>query len=63
MSKSIKIFKSFEEQEKYNIEQMLNTTPEERFRKLYQMQQMTRKFHPVANKGRKIIIKNGYSES
>jgi hypothetical protein len=56
MSKSIRIFKSFEEQEKYNHELMINTTPEERFRKLYIMQQMTKKFHQITDKTRKIII-------
>ena len=63
MSKSIHIFKSFEEQEKYQNEMMINTTPEERFRKLYQMQQLTKKFHPVTDKSRKIIIHHGHSKS
>lgn len=61
MGKSIKIFKSFEEQEQYSLEMMVNTTPEERFRKLYRMQQLTKKFHPVTDKKRKIIIGNGYT--
>jgi hypothetical protein len=63
MSKTIRIFKSFEEQEQYNLEMMAKTTPEERFRKLYKMQQLTKMFHPVRDKSRKIIIRNGYSES
>ena len=63
MSKSIRIFKSFEEQEQYHKEMMINSTPEERFRKLYQMQQMTKKFHPVTDKSRKIIIRNGHVKS
>ena len=63
MSKSIRIFKSFEEQEQYQNEWMINTTPEERFRKLYQMQQLTKKFHPVIDKSRKIIIHHGHSKS
>ncbi len=62
MSKTIRIFKSFEEQEKYNNEQVINTTPEERFRRLYQMQQMTKKFHPVNDKTRKIIIHHSQEE-
>lgn len=62
MSKKIKIFKSFEEQERYSLEMMINTTPEERFRKLYLMQQLTKKIHPVADKKRKIIIGNGPSK-
>jgi hypothetical protein len=46
MERKIKIFKSFEEQEQYKLEEMRNTTPLERFQMLYAMQQMTRKFHP-----------------
>lgn len=46
MSKSIRIFKSFEEQEMYHLELMRNSTIEERFRKFYQMQQMTKALHP-----------------
>ena len=63
MRKSIHIFKSFEEQEKYQNEMMINTTPEQRFRKLYQMQQLTKKFHPVIDKSRKIIIHHGHYRS
>ncbi len=62
MKRSIKIFKSFEEQEAYHFEQMLNTTIRERFRKLYLMQQMTSLLHPVARKARKIIILDGHPE-
>ncbi len=61
MARSIRIFKSFEEQEQYHQELMINTTPAERFRKLYLMQQLTKKFHPVTDKERKIIIRNGHS--
>jgi flagellar biosynthesis protein FliP len=63
MSKSIRIFKSFEEQEQFHKEMMARSTPQERFKTLYQMQQMTKKFHPVTDKSRKIIIRNGHSES
>ncbi len=63
MGKSIKIFKSFEEQEQYHKEMMANSTPQERFKTLYQMQQMTKKIHPVTDRSRKIIIRNGPSES
>lgn len=63
MSKTIKIFKSFEEQEQYHLEMMAKSTPEERFRVLYQMQQMTKKFHPVEDKTRKIIIHHGHTKS
>ena len=57
MSTSIHIFKSFEEQEQYHKEIMLNTTPIERFRKLLLMQQMTKLFQPEIDKFRKIIIR------
>lgn len=63
MAKSIKIFKSFEEQDQYQKEQMLNTTPEERFRRLYEMQRLTKKFHPTTEESRKIIIRNGHPKS
>ncbi len=57
MSKSIRIFKSFEDQEAYHLELMMNSTVEERFRKLYLMQKMTRSFHHEKDSKRKIIIK------
>jgi hypothetical protein len=38
MSKSIRIFKSFEEKEAYHLELMRNFTVEEQFRELYLMQ-------------------------
>ena len=63
MGKTIKIFKSFEEQEQYHKEIMINRTPRERFRILHQMQQMTKKFHPATDRSRKIIIRNGHFES
>ncbi|MEO6406526.1 MAG: hypothetical protein ABIY51_10070 [Ferruginibacter sp.] len=63
MSKSIKIFKSFEEQEQYHLELMAKLTPQERFKALYQMQQLTKKFHPVTDKFRKIIIHHGRTKS
>ncbi|HUS01258.1 MAG TPA: hypothetical protein VMY77_06005 [Chitinophagaceae bacterium] len=62
MGKSIKIFKSFEEQEQYHKEIMINTTPHERFKKLYQMQQVSKKFRPMADKSRKIIIHHSKEE-
>lgn len=57
MSKSIRIFKSFEEQEAYHLELMRKSTIEDRFRKLYLMQKMTRLFHPKEKSERKIIIR------
>jgi hypothetical protein len=56
MKREIKIFRSFEEQEEYKLEQMRNTTVTERFQMLYAMQQMTKKLHPSAGKKRRIII-------
>ncbi len=57
MGKSIRIFKSFEEQEMYHLELMRNSTVEERFRKLYMMQKMSKVFHPSKDSKRKIIIR------
>jgi hypothetical protein len=62
MKREIKIFKSFEEQEKFHIEQMLHTTHLQRFLNLYRMQQLTKLFHPVKDKSRKILIPNGRSQ-
>jgi hypothetical protein len=62
MKREIRIFKSFEEQEKFQEEQMMQTTPIQRFRNLYKMQQLTRTFRPVKNKSRKILILNGRPE-
>jgi len=61
MAKTIRIFKSFEEQEQYNLEQMRQTTPLERFRNLYRMQRLSELFNPVADKSRKIVIQHGRS--
>lgn len=61
MERQIKIFKSFEEQEQYKLEQMRNTTVQERFQILFAMQQMTKKLHPSTDIKRRIIIsKNGH---
>jgi hypothetical protein len=57
MKKEIHIFKSFEEQNEWQFEQMRKTTIEERFRQLYSMQQMTRLLHPPKQTERKIVIK------
>jgi len=62
LKREIKIFKSFEEQEAYHLEQMMKKTIKERFRSLFLMQQMTSLLHPCADKSRKIIIHNGYPE-
>jgi hypothetical protein len=63
VKREIKIFKSFEEQEQYHLDEMRKTTPLERFRNLFELQQLTKAFHPPADKSRKIVIqKNGYSQ-
>jgi len=59
MKKEIHIFKSFEEQNAWQLEQMQKSTVEERFRQLYLMQQMTKLLHPEKQTERKIVIKNG----
>jgi len=61
MAKTIRIFKSFEEQEQYNLEQMAKTTPLERFRNLYRMQKLSKLFNPSTNTSRKITIQHGRS--
>lgn len=62
MERSIKIFKSFEEQEEYYLEKMLKTTALERFKNLFEMQRLTLLFHPTVNEVRRIIIHtNGHS--
>lgn len=61
MGKSIKIFKSFEEQEQYQLEQRRKTTPLERFGNLHRMQKLSRLFNPPADTTRKIIIQHGRS--
>jgi hypothetical protein len=63
VKREIKIFKSFEEQEQYHLQRMQNTTPLQRFIALYQMQQLSLRMNPPANKKRTIIIhKNGYTQ-
>lgn len=56
MHKSVFIFNSFEEQEQFHKNKMLQTTVAERFQKLFQMQQITKLLHPVKDKTRKIQI-------
>ncbi len=63
MKREIKIFKSFEEQEQYQLDLMRKTTALERFKNLFELQQLTKAFHPQKDKTRKIVIqKNGYSQ-
>jgi hypothetical protein len=57
MDKKLRIFKSLEEQEQYHKELMSQSTITERFRKLFQMQQMNRMLHPLTDKSRKIQIR------
>ena len=63
MAKSIKIFKSFEEQNTYQLEQLRKTSPLERLRNLYYMQQLSLKFHPEKKGQKKIMISHGFTTS
>jgi len=57
MSKSVRIFRSLEEQEQYHKDLMLQTNVIERFKKLYQMQGMTKLLRPATDNVRKIQIR------
>jgi hypothetical protein len=58
--RTIKIFKTFEEQEAYHLEQMRKTTVKERFRSLLKMQQFTQAFHRTVSDKKTITIHHGY---
>jgi len=60
--RKIKIFKTFEEQEAYHLDWMINSTPKERFAALLKMQQFTNRFHKPTSDKRTIIIHNGSSK-
>ena len=63
MKREIRIFKSFEEQEEFHLEEMRKTTIQERFQSLFRMQQINNLFHPIKDNKRRIIIhKNGHSQ-
>ncbi len=63
MQRQIRKFNSFEEQEKFALDQMRQTTVAERFKSLLQMQQWTKLFHPEKDTARKITIqKNGFAK-
>ena len=63
MERSIKIFKSFKEEEQLNTEKILLSTPLQRFQNLFRTQQLTNLFQPAKNKERKITSqKNGYPQ-
>lgn len=57
MAKSIKTFKSLEEQDAYHLNLMRQSSVQERFRRLYAMQQMSALLHPPKDLTRKIIIR------
>lgn len=61
MNRSVHIFKSLDEQQRFHKNLMLQTTVADRYRKLYQMQQMTKLLHPVTDKFRKILIRKWIS--
>jgi hypothetical protein len=54
MKREIKIFRSFEEMDEYKLQQARNTSPLERFKNLYLMQNLTAKIHKPGYKTRKI---------
>lgn len=56
MERKIRVFKNFEEQEQYHLEQMRRSTVHERLRQLYAMQQMTQLLHPNTDRTRKLVI-------
>jgi hypothetical protein len=58
--RTIKIFKTFEEQKAYHLEQMRKTTVRERFISLLKMQRFTQAVHKVASDKRTITIHHGY---
>ena len=63
MEKRIQIFKSFDEQDEYYVNKMLNSTPMERFMNLFRMQKINSLLHPPTNNTRRIIIqKDGHSK-
>lgn len=61
MERVIKKFKSFEEQELWQLEYAAKLTPIERLTRLRQIQLMGIKMKPIIqNTGRKIIKRNGF---
>jgi hypothetical protein len=56
MKKQVRIFKTLQEQEDFHFRQQLQSSPADRFRRLYQMQQFHMALHPVTDKTRKIQI-------
>lgn len=61
MDKKITIFKTFAEQEKHALQRQRATTPLERFRNLFYMQQLSLKFRPENNTSRTLVFHHGYS--
>lgn len=59
MEKKIRVFKSFEDQEQYHLDEMRKTTPLERLRRLYKLQKISRLLHPGTDPSGKIFIING----
>ncbi len=61
-SRKIHIFKSLEEQEEFHKNRNLQSTWQDRFRRLLQMQQFNKMMHPQAKNERRIIIHHGHTE-
>ena len=60
--RKIKIFNTFEEQEKYHLDWTINSTPKERLLALFQMQAASKAFHKKHSNKRTITIRHGYFE-
>jgi hypothetical protein len=61
MAKTITIFKTFAEQEEQALQRAIKTTPIERFRNLFYMQQLSLKFRPIKDTSRTLVFYHGYS--
>ncbi len=61
MEREIKIFKSFREQEAYQLEKNSKTTAYQRFANLRYMQNFSRRLRPEKIRSKKIIITHGFT--
>jgi hypothetical protein len=63
MERKIHIFKTFEEQELHQLEQLQKTTAKQRLQNLFYMQNFTKKINPTKNKNKTLTFTNGYITS
>ncbi len=61
MERRIKIFKTFAEHEKHQLQRQIATTPLQRFKNLFYMQQLSLKFRPKNNTARTLVFHHGYT--